>query len=52
MQKDESYYIVGVAKRVKHQVLYVRATSILKCRSDVKIDEEIKIIYDCVIWIT
>ena len=44
--------IIGVATRVKHQVLYVRVARILNVRSDVKIYDEIKVTYECVIIIT
>ena len=37
---------------MKHQVLYVRATSIPNVKSDVIIDYEIRVTYDCVIKIT
>ena len=37
---------------VKHQVLNVRVTSIQNGRSDVKIDDEIRATYECVIKIT
>ena len=43
--------MVGVAIRVKHQVLYVRSISILNGRSNVKIYDEIKVTYECVIKI-
>ena len=51
-RREERYDIIGVATRVKHQVLYVRVTSISNGRSDVKIDDEIKVIYECAIKIT
>ena len=44
--------IVRAAKRVKHQALYVRITSILNVKLDVIIDDEIRVTYDCVIKIT
>ena len=44
--------MAGVAIRVNHQVLYVRSTSILNGRSDVKIYDEIRVTYECVIKIT
>ena len=45
-------YIVGVATRVNHQILYVRAASISNGKSDIKIDDEIRVTYDSVIKIT
>ena len=40
--------IVDVASRVNHQVLYTKATSILNGRSNVKIDDELRFILECV----
>ena len=51
-QKEERYDIVHVATRVKHQVLYVRATSILNVKSDVIIDDEVRVLENCAIKIT
>ena len=51
-QREERYDIVCVASIAKHQLLYVRVTSILNDRSDVKIDDEIRVTYKCVIKIT
>ena len=39
MSKRRKNDIVGVATRVKHQVLYVRTTSIPNVKSDVIIDD-------------
>ena len=47
-RKDD---IVGVATKVKRQVLYVRATGILNGKSEVKIEDEIRDTYECVIKI-
>ena len=51
-QREERCDIIIVAKRVKHQVLYVLVTSILNGRSDVKIYDEIKATYECANRIT
>ena len=51
-QREERYNIVDVATRVKHQVSYVRVTSIPNDRLDIKIDDEIRVTYDCVIKMT
>ena len=37
---------------MKSRVLYVRVASILNGRSDVKIYDEIKVTYECIIKIT
>ena len=50
--KRRTYNIVDVASRVNHQVLYTRATSILKVRSNVKIDDEIRFILECAMRVT
>ena len=44
--------IVGVATRMKHQVLYARVESIHNIKSNVKIDDEIRVIYEFFIKIT
>ena len=46
------HYIVRVASRVKYQVLYVRTTSILNGRSDLKFYDEIKVKYENLTKIT
>ena len=51
VSKSRKADIFGVATRLKRRVLYVRVTRILNSRSDVKNDDEIRIIYKCVIKI-
>ena len=42
-QRKERFDIVGVATRVKHDVLYVISTSIPNVKSDVKIDNKFEL---------
>ena len=50
-QREENYYIFGVATSVKYQVLYVWVASILNAKIDVIIDDEVRVSYYYIIKI-
>ena len=42
----------GIITKIKHQVCYVKIINIVNSRDDIKIGEEIRVTYDCIIKIT
>ena len=51
-QRHERYDMKGVITKIKHQVCYVKIIDIVNSRDDIKIGEEIRVTYDCIIKIT
>ena len=51
-QRHERYNMKGVITKIKHPVCYVNIIDIVNSRDDIKIGEEIRVTYDCIIKIT
>ena len=51
-QRYERYDMKGIITKIKHQVCYVKIIDIVNSRDDIKIGEEIRVTYDCIIKIT
>ena len=44
--------MMGIITKIKYQVCYVKIINIVSSRDDIKIGEEIRVTYDCIIKIT
>ena len=51
-ERHERYDIKGKVTKIKHQVCYVVITEVINSRDDIKVGEEIRVTYDCILKIT
>ena len=51
-QRQKRHDIRRKITKFKHQVCYVMITEVVNSREDIKVDEEIRVTYDCILMIT
>ena len=50
--RGNKYFVIeAIISKIKHSVLYAHSIGTLKHREDIKVDQEIKVSYDCIIQI-
>ena len=51
-QRQERHDIRGKIAKIKLQVCYAMITEVINSREDIKVDEKIRVTYDCILKIT